>query len=123
MNLQPGMSQQRFEEEYGGLPAWAVAKPQYFFKDIFSIALPKSPVIDIGSGTGDLSMHVASLGCETLGIDFAPRAVELAKLRAENTYPNLTFKQHDAFDISSLGITFNTVLDCLLYTSDAADES
>ncbi|WP_101757311.1 class I SAM-dependent methyltransferase [Oceanicoccus sp. KOV_DT_Chl] len=115
MNNQAGMSIERFKEEYEGQPAWDVGKPQKYFVEVFSESAPDSPVLDLGCGTGDLSEFVAGLGSEVLGVDFAPRAIDLAKERFSSPHHNLSFKVHDAFKLEELETKFGTILDCCFF--------
>ena len=115
MNNQPGMSIERFKKDYEGQPAWDVGKPQEYFVERFTKNCPKSPVLDIGCGTGDLSLFVASLGCEVLGIDFTPKAIQIAKFKSSEKSLNISFKLYDAFEIRNLGLKFGTVLDCCFF--------
>ncbi len=45
-----------------------------------------SRVLDLGCGPGDDALHLAGLGVEVLGIDAAPKMVELARSRGVNAY-------------------------------------
>jgi 2-polyprenyl-3-methyl-5-hydroxy-6-metoxy-1,4-benzoquinol methylase len=114
MNNYPGMTLDRFNHEYEGQPVWNVGKAQQPFVDEFSQMPPASPVLDIGCGTGDLSSHVARLGCDVVGIDFCPKAIELA-CQQMGEYSSLTFKVCDAFNLKALRQTFRTVLDCCFF--------
>ncbi|WP_086930130.1 class I SAM-dependent methyltransferase [Agarilytica rhodophyticola] len=115
MNHQPGMSIERFEEEYEGQPVWDVGKPQQYFVDTLSENLPEAPVLDIGCGKGSLSKLVADLGCEVLGIDFSPKAIESARKKFFGSTPNLSFKVHDAFKLEELNSEFGSILDCCFF--------
>ena len=108
------MSINRFEEEYEGQAPWDVGKPQKYFVDTFADSLPQSPVLDIGCGTGDLSIFVAQLGCQVLGVDFSPKAIDLAQQKMPEL-SNLSFKVHDVFNLKDLGEQFATVLDCCFF--------
>ncbi len=115
MNKQPGMSIDRFKEDYEGQPVWDLGEPQKYFVDVFSKSIPQSPILEVGCGTGNLSKFVAGLGCEIIGIDFAPKAIELAKEKSEGMSSKLSFRVLDAFRLEDLGRQFNTVLDCYFF--------
>ena len=113
MNNQPGMSLDKFRQEYETRkPDWDIGEPQNYFVKTFGKSRPKSPVLDIGCGTGDLSSYIASLGCEVTGIDFAPEAIEIAKGRSLEQWPELTFQVEDVFSLPNLGKQYQTILDC-----------
>ncbi|CAA0103472.1 putative protein [BD1-7 clade bacterium] len=115
MNHQEGMTLERFQHEYDGHPSWDTGKPQHYFVEALTQRTPQSPVLDIGCGTGVLSKFVADLGCGVLGIDFAPKAIEIASEKYADCLPDLAFKVHDAFALDELGMTFGTILDCCFF--------
>ena len=115
MNKQPGMSIDRFMKDNEGQAAWDIGKPQDFFITTLSNNKPQSPVLDMGCGTGDLSIFTASLGCEVLGIDFASKAIELANTKTSDISSLLSFKVYDAFKLNELKIEFGTILDCFFF--------
>ena len=57
----------------------------------------------------------ASLGLTALGIDLAPRAIDLAQVKAIERGIEARFKVWDALDLPGLGEWFDTVLDCGLF--------
>jgi SAM-dependent methyltransferase len=115
MNKQPGMSIDRFMQDYEGQAAWDVGKPQEFFVNTLTQNKPQSPVLDMGCGTGDLSIFTANLGCDVLGIDFASKAIELASNKTNDMPSSLSFKVYDAFKLDKLNIQFGTILDCFFF--------
>ena len=40
---------------------------------------PSSPILDVGCGSGDLSIYLAQLGYQVLGIDFVEKAITNAR--------------------------------------------
>ena len=54
-------------------------------------------VLDVGCGTGNISLEVAELGCEVLGIDLDKESIEYANKR--NTLKNCKFKVANAQDL------------------------
>ena len=115
MNQQRGMTIERFEAEYDAQPAWDVGAPQEFFVHTFSKRPPLSPVLEVGCGTGDLSIYMAELGCAVLGIDFAANAIEIATKKASEQHLALSFKTHDAFELEQLNQTFSSIVDCCFF--------
>lgn len=53
-------------------------------------------VLDIGCGTGVISLLLADLGHDVMGVDFAPEMVERAKTNAERTGWSVEFHCGDA---------------------------
>ena len=48
-------------------------------------------ILDLGCAAGAISHHLSSLGCETVGVDAEPRAVE----KARELFPGLRFEVED----------------------------
>lgn len=114
MNNHPEMSYERFAQEYEGCPPWDMGRPQPFLRSFFGAQIPASPVVDVGCGTGSLSIFLASLGCTVVGIDFIARAIERARQVAAETGTNVRFEEYDVFSGHPLG-TFCTAVDSLFF--------
>jgi 2-polyprenyl-3-methyl-5-hydroxy-6-metoxy-1,4-benzoquinol methylase len=56
-------------------------------------------VLDVGCGTGENSLHVASLGLSVLGVDVAPTAVAIARAKADSRGITVEFAEADAFHL------------------------
>jgi ubiquinone/menaquinone biosynthesis C-methylase UbiE len=79
-------------------------------------------VLDVGCGTGENALHVASMGLSVLGVDVAEAAIALARAKACERGIEVEFAAADAFQLERLGRTFQTVLDCGLFHTFDADE-
>lgn len=64
---------------------------------------------------GDLSIFMASLGSNVLGIDFAEPSIAASRSRAAEQSSQAQFKVCDVFAVADLGVTFNTVVDCCFF--------
>lgn len=53
---------------------------------------PKERILDLGCGSGQLTMKIAQAGVEVIGIDSAPEMIE----KAQQNYPELKFQIADA---------------------------
>lgn len=110
------MSLNRFNDEYKDKPAWDIGKPQQTLFELFAIQAPVSPVVEMGCGMGDLSIYMASLGADVLGVDFAEQSIVKSRQQAaQSPQAQLEFKQLDIFSLASLGKTFNTAVDCCFF--------
>jgi ubiquinone/menaquinone biosynthesis C-methylase UbiE len=79
-------------------------------------------VLDIGCGTGENALHIASLGLAVLGVDVAETALAMARTKANHRGIEVEFAAADAFQLERLGRMFRTVLDCGLFHALAGDE-
>ncbi|MFI6043957.1 class I SAM-dependent methyltransferase [Nocardia sp. NPDC051321] len=80
------------------------------------------PVLDVGCGSGENALYVASLGFSVLGVDVAETALAIARDRAAERGIEAEFLVADAFRLDRLGRKFETVLDCgMFHTCDAAE--
>ena len=66
---------------------------------------PGEAILDLGCGTGDLSVRIAQAGAEVWGVDADPAM--LAQARAK--FPDLRFLQADAMALPDFGRTFDAV--------------
>ncbi len=63
-----------------------------------TIVTVKSPakMLDLGCGTGSLSLILAEFGHDVTGIDFSPAMIALAEAKARAAAQNITFQTMDA---------------------------
>jgi len=66
-------------------------------------------ILDVGCGNGHISVPLASLGHEVVGVDSDPRSIERA--RDANPFPNATFVVQDALALDIDG-PFDAVVCC-----------
>lgn len=99
----------------GGPPNWDVGRPQRPFVLLAEAGGIGRRVLDVGCGTGELSLFLARHGHEVLGIDFAPSAVEQARAKARWRRIPAQFLVWDALRIDELGLTFDTVVDSAMF--------
>jgi SAM-dependent methyltransferase len=79
-------------------------------------------VLDAGCGTGENTLHVASLGLSVLGVDVAETALAIARKKAGDRGIEVEFATADAFHLERLGRRFETVPDCGLFHTFNSDE-
>jgi SAM-dependent methyltransferase len=79
-------------------------------------------VLDVGCGTGENTLHVASLGLSVLGVDVAEAALAIARAAAIDREIEAEFLAVDALELERLGRRYQTVLDCGLFHSFDKDE-
>jgi SAM-dependent methyltransferase len=69
-------------------------------------------ILDVGCGPGWSCMYLASLGYEVVGIDNEPSLVSLANQQAKRLGNTAKFFDADAFDLSSLNVSFDLAFSC-----------
>jgi SAM-dependent methyltransferase len=107
-----------YDAAYAGAPNWDIGRPQRPFVWLAEAGLVRSPVLDVGCGTGELSLYLARRGHEVLGIDLSALAVRQAREKARWRGIDARFLVMDALDLPALrrsGLTFNTVVDCAMF--------
>jgi SAM-dependent methyltransferase len=100
---------------YDSTPPWDIGRPQPAFKRLADSGVLVGDVLDVGCGTGEHALLAASRGLSALGIDAAPRAIELARAKATERGIETRFKVWNALDLAGLVERFDTVLDCGLF--------
>ncbi len=118
------LSGQPWDASYRDGPApWDIGGPQPAIVRLVSGGKIITPVLDVGCGTGENALHVASLGLPVLGVDVAETALAIARRKAsEHHGMEVEFAAADAFQLDRLGRMFETVLDCgLFHTFDSTE--
>ncbi len=105
-----------------GPAPWDIGQPQPPIVRVASAGGFAGPVLDAGCGTGENTLHVASLGLPVLGIDVAETALAMAREKARERGIEVEFAIADAFHLEHLGRRFKTVLDSGLFHTFDADE-
>ena len=104
-----------FTSVYSQTPPWDIGKPQPAMAALLAEYPPASPILDVGCGSGDLSIHLAQLGHQVIGIDFVEAAVTAAQARLGSlpaqAARRLSFQVADALKPSRLQRQFGSVVD------------
>jgi SAM-dependent methyltransferase len=104
-----------FNAVYQDIPPWEIGAPQPAMAALLNRQLPSGPILDQGCGSGDLSIYLAQLGYQVLGIDFVEKAIVNAREKA-GSFPDqvaqlLEFQVADALRPSRLQRPFGAVVD------------
>ncbi|QRK92749.1 SIP domain-containing protein [Saccharopolyspora erythraea] len=106
--------------EAGSAP-WVIGEPQPVVVGLARDGWVRGAVLDPGCGTGENSIHLASLGHDVLGTDFSEIAVAQARLNAVEHGCSARFEVSDALALEGPP-RFDTVVDsALFHVFDAAD--
>ena len=107
--------QSMFEEAYLTESApWVIGAPQPTVVELERAGGFRGAVLDAGCGLGEHTIHLARLGYDVVGIDFAPAAVDRARENAERHGVAARFEVADALRLDGL-TGFDTVLDSALF--------
>lgn len=94
---------------------WEVGGAQTAMARLLQDFPPTGTVLDLGSATGDLAIHLARSGHRVLGVEFVESAVLQACEKAAGLPPEvaelLSFRVADATRPSALGLEFGAVVD------------
>jgi SAM-dependent methyltransferase len=108
---------------HDGPAPWDVGRPQPAVVRLADGGRFTGAVLDVGCGTGENALYLASLGLSVVGVDVAETALAIARANAgERGLGDVEFTTGDAFHLDRLGRTFRTVLDCGLCHTFDADE-
>ncbi len=121
------MTGEPWDASYHDGPApWDIGHPQPAIARLVSQGGFAGAVLDAGCGTGENTLHVASLGLSVLGVDVAETALALAREKVDHRsvqgFGKVEFALADAFYLERLGRMFRTVLDCGLFHTFNGDE-
>jgi SAM-dependent methyltransferase len=105
-----------------GRAPWDIGQPQPAIARLVSEGGFAGTVLDVGCGTGENALLVASLGLSVLGVDVAETALAVARDKASERGIEVEFATADALHLDHLERVFDTVLDCGLFHTFDGDE-
>ncbi|HZU10177.1 MAG TPA: class I SAM-dependent methyltransferase [Pseudacidobacterium sp.] len=105
-----------------GAAPWDIGQPQPAIARLASEGGFMGPVLDVGCGTGENTLLIASLGLQVVGMDVAETAIAIAREKAKNSGLDIEFAVADAFHLNQLRRSFDTVLDCGLFHTFNSEE-
>jgi len=101
-----------FEWAYrSGQPPWDIGRPQPAFVRLAEGGAIAGQVIDVGCGTGEIALYLASRGLDLTGLDAAPTAIAQARDKATGRGIRATFLIADALDLGGIGWAFDVAID------------
>jgi SAM-dependent methyltransferase len=112
-----------WDASYSDGPApWDIGRPQPVIVRLVSKGVFAGSVLDTGCGTGENTLHIASLGLPVLGVDVAETALAIARKKGAERRIEVEFAAADALHLERLARRFETVLDCGLFHTFESDE-
>ena len=108
-----------FGAVYQGEAPWDIGTPQPALTQMFETFPLRSPVLDVGCGSGDLAIWIARHGHDAVGVDLVSAAIARARQK-QGFLPldigrNLEFRVSDALRPALLGRRFASVVDSGFY--------
>jgi cyclopropane fatty-acyl-phospholipid synthase-like methyltransferase len=108
-------STEYFEHDCGGHEDWRDSRGQKLpprLEYVRSLAkfAPGMKALDWGSGRGELSYQAAKAGCDVLGLDYAPSAIELSRKLPKDTVGKMRFSLIDDLTIPAKDGEFEVIL-------------
>ena len=100
-----------FDEDFGH--SLRTAAEHAAWDRIFGLVLPPAgalDALDVGSGTGFLSLELAARGHRVTGVDFAPSMIALAEHKAAERGLKIRFEQGDAEQLPFARASFDLVI-------------
>jgi len=94
------------------LPPWEIGRPQAAFVKLADEGRISGPVLEVGCGTGELALFLASRGHRVVAIDLDETALASARLKASQRGGTAEFISADGLFLESLDGLFKTVVDC-----------
>src|SRR5579885_1965164 len=102
----------RYQE---GSTPWDIGRPQPFVRRLWEEGAFRGDILDVGCGTGENTLFLASHGHSVCGVDFSPTAVERARAKGISRGLDATFWVGNALQLVSLNRTFDRALDSALF--------
>lgn len=116
------MERALFEQFYAGQAPWDIGRPQPAVQRLAEAGEIRGSVLDVGCGTGDNALFLASRGHETWGLDYVSVAIDRARAKAAERGLDVRFLVGDALELHRLGRQFDTVIDCGLFHTFSDEE-
>jgi SAM-dependent methyltransferase len=93
---------------------------EYYVKIIEKFGGEKGLCLDLGCGTGNMSMLLDSLGFDVIGVDSSVDMLEVAREKAMEEERNILFLNQDmtSFELYGTVATVVSTLDCVNYITD-----
>jgi len=105
-----------WEDAYKTVPPWDVGRPQPAFVELVRAEeLSKGRVLDVGCGTGENALYLASNGFSAIGVDLSSRAIAAARAKAAERRLKVEFQAGNALSLEFKDNVFDNVIDSGLF--------
>jgi cyclopropane fatty-acyl-phospholipid synthase-like methyltransferase len=106
---------EEFDAAYASTPPWDIGRPQQAFVEAADAGMFGGRVLDVGCGTGELTLLAADRGLEATGVDASAKAIAIAVRKAQERGLQARFLQQDVRALATLDGPFDTVVDSGLF--------
>jgi ubiquinone/menaquinone biosynthesis C-methylase UbiE len=105
-----------WEDVYRTAPPWDVGFPQPTIVELVKAGeLDHGTVLDVGCGTGENALYLASKGFTVTGLDLASRAIEVAKRKAVERRLKANFRIGNVLTLDFEDCLFDNIIDSGLF--------
>lgn len=104
-----------FEEAYTDAPPWEIGRPQPEIVRLAEQGGISGDVLDVGCGTGENALYLATRGHDVVGIDASSTAIDRATEKGQDRVLDATFRVSNALGLSDLDRQFDTAIDSGLF--------
>lgn len=111
-----------FDTAYEDRPPWDLGRPQRAVVELEEAGRIVGSILDVGCGTGEHALYLAGRGHDVVGVDLAPRAIELARVKAAERGIPVDLRVRDALRADELGRTFDTAIDVGMFHTLSDEE-
>jgi cyclopropane fatty-acyl-phospholipid synthase-like methyltransferase len=102
----------QFDTSYlEGSPPWDIGRAQPELVKLAAAGRITGRVIDVGCGTGENALYLATLGLDVVGVDGSPEAIRQARDKANRRGISMKFDVADVLDLGDYGEGFDTATD------------
>ncbi len=84
---------------YETTPPWDIDHPQGVVIELNEGGELTGRILDVGCGTGENAIYLASRGSDVVGIDFTQRAIEIAQVKAFEKKVDIQFMVGDVLEL------------------------
>ena len=91
-----------------GSPPWNIGRAQPELVKLAEAGRITGRVIDLGCGTGENALYIATLGLDVVGVDGAPEAIRQARVKANTHGISMKFDVADVLDLGDYRESFDT---------------
>jgi cyclopropane fatty-acyl-phospholipid synthase-like methyltransferase len=102
----------RFEAAYlEGSPPWDIGRAQPELVSLAEAGRIIGRVIDLGCGTGENALYLATSGLDVVGVDASPEAIRQARDKANRPGISVQFDVADVLELDDYRESFDTATD------------